>query len=141
MTPKFMGYVLAALLFLLAGAPAEAGAALSPRTAHDLASKGVIVLIDIRTPQEWRQTGIGQSATPISMHAPGFLERIATVTNGDKSKPIALICASGGRSGRMQKELTELGYADVRDVDQGMLGNGAGPGWIKSGMPTKPYAP
>ena len=71
---------------------------ISAQQAHDAAEKGDILLLDIRTREEWRETGIGESAQPVSMHERDFLDRLQSLTEGDKSKPVALICAVGGRS-------------------------------------------
>ncbi len=114
---------------------------LTPQAAHEAAASGDVLLIDIRTRYEWNITGIAKTALPVSMHEPSFVERLAKLVSGDKSRPIALICAHGERSRNMQKILTDLGYAKVYDVSQGMLGNVEGKGWIKAGLPTKPPQP
>lgn len=103
--------------------------------AYELSVRGDIILIDVRTPAEWKKTGIGASAHAISMHLPGFFDKIDAVVRGDKSKTIALICARGNRSSRMQAALIERGYTSVIDVAEGMLGSAAGPGWISTGLP------
>ena len=103
--------------------------------AYELSNRGDIILIDIRTPGEWKKTGIGASARTISMHLPGFFDKIKAVVRGDKSKTIALICARGNRSSRMQTALVERGYTNVVDVAEGMMGSKAGPGWIARGLP------
>ncbi len=103
--------------------------------AYELSMRGDLILIDVRTPAEWNKTGIGASARAISMHLPGFFDKIDAVVRGDKSKTIALICARGNRSSRMQKALVERGYTNVIDVAEGMLGSRAGPGWIARGLP------
>jgi rhodanese-related sulfurtransferase len=126
---------LAAAAVLLALASGAAAQTLAPREAHERTAKGEMVLIDLRHPTEWRQTGIGTSATPISMYQQDFLNKLAAATAGDKSKPVALICATGGRSARMQRALARAGYSQVFDVSEGMLGRD---GWLKSGLPVKP---
>jgi len=103
--------------------------------AYELSNRGDIILIDVRTPGEWKKTGIGASARAISMHLPGFFDKIKKVVRGDKSKSIALICARGNRSNRMQTALVERGYTNVIDVAEGMMGSKAGPGWIARGLP------
>ena len=118
--------------------PASSGAArMDASEAHELAMRGDIVLIDVRTPDEWANTGIGASAQPVSMHLPGFFKKINKIVNGNKSQTIALICASGARSGRMQAELRKHGYTNIISVAEGMLGSSSGPGWLNSGLPVK----
>jgi rhodanese-related sulfurtransferase len=129
------------LITMLAVTSAYSADKLSAKVASEKASKGDILLVDIRTPKEWRETKIGASAVPISMHEAGFLEKLLAATRSDKSKPVALICATGGRSSWLQGELTRRGYTKVYDVAEGMLGSRAGQGWLKVGLPTKLYSP
>ncbi|MFQ5626570.1 MAG: rhodanese-like domain-containing protein [Methyloligellaceae bacterium] len=116
-------------------------ARLSAAKAHQKAATNQLVLIDIRSPGEWRDTGIGASATPISMHLPGFMEKVAKATGGDTSRPVAVICASGGRSSVIAPKLEQAGYTNITNVVEGMLGGRYGKGWIPSGLPLKPYSP
>jgi len=118
--------------------PASSGVAnLGVSEAHELAMRGEIILIDVRTPQEWKNTGIGASARAVSMHLPGFFKKIGAIVHGNKSQPIALICASGARSSRMQTMLHKRGYTNIISVTGGMLGSSAAPGWLNTGLPVK----
>ncbi len=103
--------------------------------AYALAKVGTVKLIDIRSPDEWRQTGIGEGAVKISMHEPGFISRVDALLDGDRSRPIALICARGNRSRRMKSLLNEAGFTNVINVSEGMLGSEAGAGWLKRKLP------
>ncbi len=114
-----------------------APATLTAEQAYEQAKSGQILLLDIRHPDEWRQTGIGEGAYPLSLHQRGFLRKLRSLTGGDMSKPIALICATGSRSRYVQGELLRRGYQNVFDVPEGMEGNGRGAGWIKRGLPVK----
>lgn len=104
-------------------------------TAFEKARKGELVLLDIRSPQEWEETGTGTYAERVSMHQEGFLRKLNVLIDNDKSRQIALICAVGGRSNFIQGELVKRGYTNVIDVAEGMLGSRYGPGWIKRGLP------
>jgi len=118
--------------------PAWSGASrMGVSEAHELAMRDEIVLIDVRSPAEWEETGIGASARAVSMHVPGFFKKVNAIVRGDKSRPIALICATGARSGRMQTMLRKRGYKNIISVAEGMFGNASGPGWLKSGLPLK----
>lgn len=138
---SFNARFLAAFLcaFLLFAPGAFAAEKLSVQKAHEMAEAGEILLVDIRTPKEWQETKIGASAVPITMHNAQFLRNLQKAVGNDKSKPVALICATGGRSSWLQKELARRGYSSIYDVAEGMLGSRAGPGWLKAGLPTKPY--
>ncbi len=115
------------------------GAALSVRDAFDAAKAGGIILVDIRRPDEWTRTGIGQGAHPIDMRDAGFIAHLDALTGARKDVPIALICARGVRSARLSIALTEAGYTRVINVPEGMLGSSVGPGWIETGLPVTAY--
>lgn len=110
--------------------------ALSVQDAHAAANSGAITLIDIRRPDEWARTGIGAGALPIDMRDPDFTEQLLTQV-ADKNAPIALICARGVRSRGLTKKLTAAGFTNIIDVPEGMLGSGAGPGWLGAGLPVR----
>ena len=122
------------------GASAWAAGQLSAADAHKQALDGELLLVDIRTHGEWKQTGLGATAKAISMHKPGFVDKLAEAAGQDKNKKIALICATGGRSRWLQGQLAKFGFTNVVDVSEGMLGSAAGQGWLKAGLPVKPYA-
>lgn len=107
--------------------------------AHAKASAGELLLLDIRTPEEWKRTGVGVTAHPLSMKDPRFLDKLVALTGGDRERPIALICATGGRSAYLRRILIRAGYPNVVDVAEGMLGSRDGPGWIRSGVPLRKY--
>ncbi len=132
--------IFAVFALLSAVAAADEAPTLSVQHAHEMASQGEILLIDVRRPEEWADTGVGESAHAVSMHLPGFAEKLSVLTGGDMGHPIALICARGARSSYMQRELTALGYSSVLNVAEGMLGSRAGPGWLASGLPVSARA-
>jgi len=114
-------------------------AALSVQDAHAKSVAGDIVLIDIRRPDEWSRTGIGEGARPLDMRRDDFTDELLKITAGRTDTPVALICARGVRSRKMSARLTEAGFTQIIDVPEGMLGSGAGPGWLRSKLPvTKP---
>ncbi len=120
--------------------PDYAGGHLPVAQAHKQAVSGDILLIDIRTPREWRATGIGQGAHPLDMRREDFNEALMQLTDGDPSRPVALICARGVRSARLSNQLTEAGFTNIIDVPEGMLGSAAGPGWVRAGLPVKAFS-
>ncbi|WP_299283658.1 rhodanese-like domain-containing protein [uncultured Tateyamaria sp.] len=113
---------------------------LSTPDAHSAAVSGDIVLIDIRRPDEWETTGVGEGAIPIDMRRDDFTDALLVETAGRTDTPVALICARGVRSRRMSRQLSEAGFTTIIDVPEGMLGSGAGPGWLKRGLPTVTWA-
>lgn len=120
-------------------APDYGGGQLSVTEAHSQAVKGSVILIDIRRPKEWQQTGIAGGAHPIDLRRDDFIQALTAVAGSEKDRPIALICARGVRSARVSLLLTEAGYTNILDVPEGMLGSGAGPGWLAVGLPTQSF--
>ena len=104
--------------------------------------RGQMMLIDVRSPQEWRQTGIAQGARTVAIHnpggLPGFVEAVKAVVGGDLDKGIAVICARGNRSTIAHQALTEAGFTRVMNLKEGMLGGPYGPGWLPRSLPVEP---
>lgn len=117
--------------------PEYAGEAVAPDVAHRRALSGDILLVDIRRPDEGRRTGIGDGAHPLDMRRDDFTQALAALAEGDRDRPIALICARGVRSARMANRMTEAGFSRIIDVPEGMEGSDAGPGWIRRGLPVR----
>lgn len=113
---------------------------LDPRAAHAQAMAGEIVLVDIRTPQEWTATGIPASAYAVTMNQDPqpLLAALSGLLGGDKSRPLALICRSGNRSANLGNELRRVGFSHVIDVAEGVEGGRFGPGWLNAGLPVRP---
>ena len=100
---------------------------------------GKLVLLDIRTPAEWAQTGVPSGAARVDIQNPkgdsGFIEEVLKQTKGDKNAPVALICRSGNRSTQGQKLLEAQGFTHVFNVKEGVSGGSAGPGWLRRALP------
>lgn len=110
--------------------------------AHELQQAGDLVLIDIRQPEEWNETGMAQGAIGVSMMHPeggqGFLRDVLAAVNGDTDANIALICRTGNRTSQVLPALQRWGFTQVKHIPEGMVGSGFGPGWIPSGLPIQP---
>ena len=115
------------------------GAQIKPAEAHAKALAGELVLVDVRTPNEWLETGIPSSAHSITMHQDPnrFLTEILDKMDGDKTRTLAIICRTGARTTMLQGQLAQIGFTNVLNVAEGMLGGFAGPGWRKTGLPTR----
>ena len=100
-----------------------------------LLQRGVPV-VDIRTPEEWSDTGIIEGSRLLTFFdAQGrydfraWLSELAAIAAQDE--PFALICDSGGRSGVVSQLLDErLGYRRVYNVPGGIAQ------WIAEDRPT-----
>jgi rhodanese-related sulfurtransferase len=134
------------LMFLpLASACArDTGPNLGAPEALELAKTGKLTIVDIRRPEEWRQTGVAEGALRLDMRQPGgaqgFAQALLTRVGGDRNAPIGLICRTGNRTTQVQQALQELGFTQVYNIKEGMAGSGAGPGWIRRGLPVTPCA-
>jgi rhodanese-related sulfurtransferase len=124
-------------MLALAASPgsSDAKGVLTAPEAHAKAVTGDITLIDIRTPEEWAETGSGAGAHRLDMRREDFVQALDRLLGGDRTKPVALICARGVRSSRLSRSLREGGYTNIIDVPEGMLGSYAGPGWLERGLP------
>ena len=136
---KSFGILTIVLALTIAGSQSGHAELLAADIAHDQVTKGELLLIDVRSPQEWRQTGIPQNAETITIHnsrgLAGFIEEVIDAVGGDRSRPIAVICASGVRSRAAERILAQQGFTNVHDVGEGVLGNGELPGWRNRGLP------
>lgn len=141
-----LGILLVAVLCVGVAGALMAADAIPADRAHRDAVSGAVMLIDVRSPKEWRQTGIPQGAKAISMHGPdgmdGFVARVTKAVNGRKDTPVALICARGVRSTRAGWALSGAGFTRVLNVREGVNGNWVdGPGWIARKLPVETYRP
>ena len=114
--------------------------AMTATEAHSLSQTGEIVLVDIRTPEEWRETGVPIGAHAINMYEDPkvFTARLLQAAAGDRTRRIALICRTGNRSSALQGHLVRAGFTNVIDVSEGVAGGRNGKGWLKHGLPTRP---
>jgi rhodanese-related sulfurtransferase len=125
-----------------AAAQETSGNVIGADQAMQLAASGAIVVVDVRSPQEWQQTGVPAGARLVTIHQPdgliGFIEAMGDTLGEDRNRPIALICARGNRSSLASSALAEAGYTQVYNIREGMLGSPDGPGWLARGLPTDP---
>jgi rhodanese-related sulfurtransferase len=83
--------------------------------------EGRIVLIDVRTPQEYVYERIpGAMLLPMQDFEAAYLP--------DGGKPVVLHCGSGIRSGKMAEKVLAAGAGTVAHLDGGMGG------WKKAGL-------
>jgi rhodanese-related sulfurtransferase len=92
--------------------------------AAELITGGDVVVLDIRTPREFR-AGHMPGATNVDYRARDFEERLAGL---DRDGAYLMHCASGVRSGRALELFRELGFRHVYHLDSGFEG------WRKSGL-------
>ncbi|MGE4609946.1 MAG: rhodanese-like domain-containing protein [Paracoccaceae bacterium] len=106
--------------------------AAQPLTAQDavaMSKNGEITVIDVRDHNEIAKSGKAKNAhhIPLMMiqtHAnpnhPEFNKAL------DTTKPVAVYCASGGRSGMATRTLTQMGFENVHNIGSLMHWQSAG---------------
>lgn len=101
----------------------QTGRAISTADLADSLEAGELTLLDVRWAREWNSGHL-----PRAVHLPlGDLpSRVASI---DRSRPVAVYCATGGRSGIAASILQAAGVLDVRDV------TGGSDRWIAEGRP------
>ncbi len=102
-----------------------------------LLDKG-ITLVDIRLPEEWKQTGIIKGSKTITFFErsgrinPNFVPEFTALVKPDQ--PVALICRTGNRTKAASEAITrQLGYKQVYNVTHGITR------WIAEKRPVVKY--
>ena len=117
------GLVVGAALWL-GWIPTPGGAAENLTSRHlttaELQGDPGILIVDIRSPGEWHDTGVIQGALLVTYSdAESFLRQVAPqLAPGQK---LALICRSGNRTSRAARQIAPLTSHDVINVSGGML--------------------
>lgn len=130
-----IGSILVCAGFTAAASAQSASGALSPREAHGEVEAGRILLVDIRTPAEWADTGVPRGALRLDAEASGFDIRLAGLRIENPGKRMTLIDRTGGLSASVQLKLAARGWRDLAIVRGGVLGQG---GWLAEKLPTTP---
>lgn len=84
-----------------------------------------VYLLDVRTPQEYSQ---GRLAGSVLIPVGEFERRVREVP---KNKTIVVYCAVGSRSKSVTGYLERLGYKDVYNMTDGIVG------WYRNGFPVQ----
>jgi rhodanese-related sulfurtransferase len=123
---------LAALLLVSALVSSAAEVArITPAEAAKLVADGQAVLVDVREPAEWFQTGVATPAVllPQSDFENAQFEWKPFLKKAPKDKTLILYCRSGKRAGNIAATLAEKGY---KVANAGGLKE-----WVDAGLPTR----
>lgn len=120
------------IVALIASALLLAGCSSSP-SAMDLsvtefsakAAESGVVTLDVRTPGEFAEGHI-EGARLIDFQSGNFENEIATL---DKNATYAVYCRSGNRSGQAVKVMQDAGFANVFNMNGGVID------WANAGLP------
>ncbi len=88
-------------------------------------SKIDAILLDVRTPKEVAEGHLANSLN-IDFYSDDFKSELAKL---DKTKPVLVYCHSGKRSGNTMKELKEMGFKEIYNLETGIVG------WEKASLP------
>jgi rhodanese-related sulfurtransferase len=84
-----------------------------------------VVVLDVRTAREVKNGRI-QGAMHLDISAPDFEERLGRL---DRKAVYLVYCASGVRSARACQKMQALGFAQVFNLERGLLA------WQAAGLP------
>ena len=73
-----------------------------------------IILIDVRTPDEIKETGTIEGATNIDFKAADFKDNVSAL---DKSKEYIVFCRTGNRSGQASQIMADLGFTNINNLN------------------------
>lgn len=94
--------------------------------AKTMIDKGDIVVVDVRTPQEWN-AGHLKGAIHANVNDPSFQSTIEKI---GKDKKVLVYCAAGGRSATASGKMTSMGWKNVWNMTGGYTS------WSSAGLPT-----
>lgn len=110
---------------------------MTPDVTREMALAGELVLIDIRRPEEWAETGVPDVALLLDMTNREFLTRLNIIRLQNPDIPLAFTCRTGSRSDYLTTELEKLGFSGLVDVVGGMSGSRVDKGWAKRKLPIR----
>ena len=114
---SFLRFPMAIIALMLAHSyTTNAQNAVAPAAFEAKIAKPNVQLVDVRTPQEFAN-GHLEGAKNVNFNDAEFKQKIGAL---NKSQPIAVYCAAGGRSGKTAKILAELGFKDITDLAGGI---------------------
>jgi rhodanese-related sulfurtransferase len=114
----------------------QAVTSLSARETSEAVQARRIVLVDIRSADEWADTGLPRGAIPFDADAPAFEVRLAGLRLDNPGKRIVLIDRTGAQAIAVAQKLAGRGWRELAAVRGGMLGPG---GWLAEKLPVTAY--
>lgn len=129
MSPKLSFLLFAAVAFAVTALAAEVPK-VSPTEAATLVRQGA-VLIDVREPAEWKQTGVAEPAVLLEKSDFDGAKTVWTpfLEKTGKDKPLIVYCRSGRRSAIVAEALAAQGYK--------VFNAGGLIDWTNAGLPVR----
>lgn len=118
MSNRIFSFLFLIIVFSVTGCQGQTGAQkLSPDSFEKkLTTEANKIILDVRTPDEYNKGHLAD-AVMIDFYKDDFKSQVMKL---DKSKPVFVYCAAGGRSSSASKILTELGFKQVYDLQGGL---------------------
>src|SRR5512138_3402762 len=110
-------FILGFLLSQFAGAQDTTGLALPQQKFQKQTKKKNTVVLDVRTPEEYKEGFIGNAVNYNVMDSLAFINNISSL---DKNKKYLLYCKSGRRSGKALVMMKNMGFINVRHLKGGV---------------------
>lgn len=123
--------LMTALLVALSTTQALSFERITPEEALRRMQAGETVMVDVRSPQEWKQTGVASGAKAIDASSQSFRADLKTVIDANPGKTLTFICRSGQRSAAVANRLETAGISNIAHVEGGMNN------WIGDGLPVE----
>ena len=107
----------------------------SPDEAEKLVAEKKVIVVDVRTPEEY-DSGHIEGAVNINIQAADFAKKLAEL---DQTKPVLVHCAAGGRSTRSLPVLKEQKFPAIYHMNGGFKEwTAAGKPVVKTDLPKVP---
>lgn len=97
---------------------------ITPEHAFEMQQNDGLIIVDVRTSDEWAATGTPQNARRVTLNGPGFLDTLP-----NDNTPIALSCLHGPRAKAAAKQLAKAGATQLYLIKGGITA------WINSDLP------
>lgn len=107
----------------------------SVKEAAERLASGKSVLVDIRTPEEWTETGVPKGAVKLDMTTPDFVVKLDQLRKANPGKEVDIICRAATRTALVQARLHAQGWKDIINVRGGVSGHPSDVGWLDAGLP------
>ena len=86
-----------------------------------------VIILDVRTPEEVAAGAI-EGSIAMDLYNADFKQSLEKM---DKSKPVLVYCAVGGRSGHVMNTMKKMGFNEVYNLSGGIRA------WVSEGKPVK----
>ncbi|MEL7486245.1 MAG: rhodanese-like domain-containing protein [Pseudomonadota bacterium] len=89
---------------------------LSPHEAHQRVLAKTLALIDVRRPEEWRDSGRPAGAYGVTLQDPSFVDKVLNILSVDRTRAVAVGCKAGPRAAAASTKLGEAKFSNVSVV-------------------------